>query len=56
MADMSSLQQVRGLAADLLGRYPRIDVLVNNVGDYWNTRHVTTRSERSPSITSRPFF
>ena len=42
VADMSSLHQVRGLAADLLGRHPRIDVLVNNVGGYWNTRHVTT--------------
>jgi NAD(P)-dependent dehydrogenase (short-subunit alcohol dehydrogenase family) len=41
VADMSSLQQVRRLAGELLDRYPRIDVLVNNVGGYWNTRHVT---------------
>jgi retinol dehydrogenase 14 len=26
----------------VLQRHPRIDVLINNVGGYWNTRHVTT--------------
>ncbi len=31
-ADLSSLAEVRGLAATLLQRYPRIDVLVNNAG------------------------
>jgi retinol dehydrogenase 14 len=41
VADMSSQSQVRRLADDLLRRLPRIDVLVNNVGGYWNTRHVT---------------
>ncbi len=41
VADMSSLQEVRRLAAELSERYPRIDVLVNNVGGYWNSRHVT---------------
>jgi len=41
VADMSSLVQVRGLADEILQRLPRIDVLVNNVGGYWNTRHVT---------------
>ena len=41
VADMSSQEQVRGLAADVLDRVDRIDVLVNNVGGYWNTRHVT---------------
>jgi retinol dehydrogenase-14 len=41
VAEMSSLVQVRGLADEILGRLPRIDVLVNNVGGYWNTRHVT---------------
>ena len=25
----------------MLQTYPRVDVLVNNVGGYWNTRHVT---------------
>lgn len=41
VADMSSLAQVRGLADEVLQRLPRLDVLVNNVGGYWNTRHVT---------------
>jgi retinol dehydrogenase 14 len=40
-ADMSSQAEVRRLAGEVLGRLPRIDVLVNNVGGYWNTRHVT---------------
>jgi retinol dehydrogenase-14 len=29
------------LADEVLQTYPRLDVLVNNVGGYWNTRHVT---------------
>ena len=41
VADMSSQSEVRRLAAEVLQRLPRIDVLVNNVGGYWNTRHVT---------------
>jgi retinol dehydrogenase-14 len=41
VADLSSLTQVRHLADEVLRRLPRIDVLVNNVGGYWNTRHVT---------------
>ncbi len=41
VADMSSLAEVRRLAGELLQRYPRMDVLVNNVGGYWNTRHLT---------------
>jgi retinol dehydrogenase 14 len=40
-ADLSDQAQVRQLAADLLAALPRIDVLVNNAGGYWNTRHVT---------------
>jgi retinol dehydrogenase-14 len=32
---------VRRLAAEVLDAYPRLDVLVNNVGGYWATRHVT---------------
>jgi retinol dehydrogenase 14 len=40
-ADLSSQAQVRGLAAELLDSLPTIDVLVNNAGGYWNTRHVT---------------
>jgi NAD(P)-dependent dehydrogenase (short-subunit alcohol dehydrogenase family) len=40
-ADLSSQADVRRLAAELLDTLPRIDVLVNNAGGYWNTRHVT---------------
>jgi NAD(P)-dependent dehydrogenase (short-subunit alcohol dehydrogenase family) len=40
-ADFSDLTQVRGLAADLLSRYERIDVLANNAGLTWNDRTVT---------------
>jgi retinol dehydrogenase-14 len=41
VADLSSQSEVRRLAGEVLGRLPRIDVLVNNVGGYWNTRHLT---------------
>ena len=40
-ADLSSQAEVRRLAADVLDAYPRLDVLVNNVGGSWATRHVT---------------
>jgi NAD(P)-dependent dehydrogenase (short-subunit alcohol dehydrogenase family) len=40
-ADMSSQAEVRALAAAVLTAYPRLDVLVNNVGGFWATRHVT---------------
>ena len=40
-ADLSAQAQVRQLAAELLADLPHIDVLVNNAGGYWNTRHVT---------------
>jgi NAD(P)-dependent dehydrogenase (short-subunit alcohol dehydrogenase family) len=40
-ADMSSQAQVRHLAAQVLGTYPRLDVLVNNAGGFWARRHVT---------------
>jgi retinol dehydrogenase-14 len=41
VADLSSQSEVRRLAEAALQRFGRIDVLVNNVGGYWNTRHVT---------------
>jgi retinol dehydrogenase-14 len=41
VADMSSQSQLRRLADEVLQSLPRLDVLVNNVGGYWNTRHVT---------------
>ena len=40
-ADMSSQAEVRRLAAEVLAAYPRIDVLINNVGGFWSHRHVT---------------
>ena len=40
-ADMSSQAEVRRLADAVLAAYPRLDVLVNNVGGLWATRHVT---------------
>jgi retinol dehydrogenase 14 len=41
VADLSSQSEVRRLADEVLQRTSRIDVLINNVGGYWNTRHVT---------------
>jgi retinol dehydrogenase-14 len=41
VGDLSSQTELRALAAAVLARLERIDVLVNNAGGYWNTRHVT---------------
>ena len=41
IADLSSQAEVRRLAHEAIECLARIDVLVNNVGGYWNTRHVT---------------
>jgi retinol dehydrogenase 14 len=41
VADMSSQADVRRLAAEVLATYPRLDVLLNNVGGFWSHRHVT---------------
>jgi len=41
VADLSSQSQVRRLAGEVFQRCSRIEVLVNNVGGYWDTRHVT---------------
>jgi retinol dehydrogenase-14 len=41
IADMSSMAEVRRLAAEVLNLYPRLDVLINNVGGVWSTRCVT---------------
>ena len=40
-ADMSVQAEVRRLAAQVADAYPRLDVLVNNVGGFWAHRHVT---------------
>jgi retinol dehydrogenase 14 len=39
--DLSSQAGVRRLASEAIRRLPRIDVLVNNIGGYWDTRHMT---------------
>jgi retinol dehydrogenase-14 len=50
VADLSSQSEVRRLAAEVLQHLPRLDVLVNNVGGYRNSRHVTADGlERTPS-------
>jgi len=41
VADLSTQSEVRRLAEEVLQQLSRIDVLVNNVGGYWNTRHLT---------------
>jgi retinol dehydrogenase 14 len=41
VADMSVQAEIRRLADEVLDRYPRLDVLVNNVGGFWATRHTT---------------
>jgi retinol dehydrogenase 14 len=41
VGDLSSQSEVRRLADEALRSVPRLDVLVNNVGGYWDTRHVT---------------
>ena len=40
-ADMSSQAEVRRLASEVLAAYPRLDVLVNNMGGFWATRRLT---------------
>jgi retinol dehydrogenase-14 len=40
-ADLTSQAEVRQLATAVLAAYPRLDVLVNNVGGFWAHRHPT---------------
>jgi len=42
VADLSSQDEVRRMAGEVLSAYPRLDVLVNNVGGFWAHRHVTS--------------
>ena len=57
VADMSSQAEVWRLAGEVLAAYPRLDVLLNNVGGFWATVTAppTGWSTRSPSTTSRRF-
>jgi len=41
LADLASQASVRGLAAEVLARHPRLDVLVDNAGAMFATRQVT---------------
>jgi NAD(P)-dependent dehydrogenase (short-subunit alcohol dehydrogenase family) len=41
VADLSDQSQVRRLADQVLQRLGRINVLINNAGGLWNTRHLT---------------
>jgi NAD(P)-dependent dehydrogenase (short-subunit alcohol dehydrogenase family) len=41
IADLASQGAVRNLAAEVLDRYPRLDVLINNAGAMYTTRQVT---------------
>ncbi|AIX99979.1 short-chain dehydrogenase [Arthrobacter sp. PAMC 25486] len=41
IADMSSQSEVRRLAGEILQDLPRLDVLINNVGGCWETRHLS---------------
>jgi NAD(P)-dependent dehydrogenase (short-subunit alcohol dehydrogenase family) len=41
IADLSSQASVRRLAAEVLARYPKLDVLVNNAGAMYATRQLT---------------
>jgi NAD(P)-dependent dehydrogenase (short-subunit alcohol dehydrogenase family) len=40
-ADMTSQAEVRRLAVAVLDAYPRLDVLINNVGGFWAHQHPT---------------
>jgi retinol dehydrogenase 14 len=40
-ADLAAQAGVRHLAGRVLDTYPRLDVLVNNVGGFWAHRHIT---------------
>ena len=41
VADLSSQEQVRRLAAEFAARYPRLDILINNAGAYFAKREVS---------------
>jgi NAD(P)-dependent dehydrogenase (short-subunit alcohol dehydrogenase family) len=41
VADLEQMDEVRRLASELLDSYPRIDVLANNAGAMFTSRHVT---------------
>lgn len=42
VADLSEMSAVKHLADQFLSRYDRLDVLINNVGAMYDTRHITS--------------
>ncbi|MBL8917670.1 MAG: SDR family oxidoreductase [Myxococcaceae bacterium] len=52
LADLSSMAQVRRLAADFLARYDRLDVLVNNAGAVNPKRETTADGHESTFATN----
>ena len=47
IADLSSQASVRKLAVEVLARYPKLDVLVNNAGAMYGTRQLTPGRHRA---------
>jgi len=47
VADLSSQAEVRQMAADVLATYPRLEVLINNVGGFWAHRHPSPSTDWS---------
>jgi len=41
-ADLTSQSELRRLALAVLDAYPRLDVVINNVGGFWAHRHLTS--------------
>jgi NAD(P)-dependent dehydrogenase (short-subunit alcohol dehydrogenase family) len=41
ICDVSSMSSIRKFAAEYSGKYPRLDVLINNAGAVFNTRSIT---------------
>ncbi len=57
VADLSSQKQVRVMAANLLKRYPKIDVLINNAGSWYSDFDLTADSiERQWAINHLSYF
>jgi len=56
-ADLSSLDEVRRLAQELLAAYPRIDILINNAGALFPRRLVTVDGlERTFALNHMAYF
>jgi NAD(P)-dependent dehydrogenase (short-subunit alcohol dehydrogenase family) len=57
LADLSLVEQVQRLAAELRDRFSRIDVLVNNAGALFNSREVTAEGfERTFALNHLSYF